>query len=98
MVREMFDLLRIAPDRFATLDLNLPDMSGHEVARALRQRSWAKDACLVALSGWATEEDRRRSQEAGINLHMAKPVDPQQLLQLIAESPATAASPERIRQ
>jgi len=80
------------------LDIGLPDMSGHEVARALRQRSWAKDACLVALSGWATEEDRRRSQEAGINLHMAKPVDPQQLLQLIAESPATAASPERIRQ
>jgi len=46
---------------------------------------------LVALTGWGQEEDRRRSQEAGFDLHMVKPVEPAALEQLLTE----AESPQR---
>jgi CheY-like chemotaxis protein len=45
---------------------------------------------LVALTGWGQESDRRRSQEAGFNSHLVKPVDPGELDRLLADLPATA--------
>ena len=46
---------------------------------------------LVALTGWGQEEDRRRSQEAGFNVHMVKPVDPAALEKLLAGLKPTTA-------
>ncbi|MBA2593403.1 MAG: hypothetical protein M3495_16175 [Pseudomonadota bacterium] len=39
---------------------------------------------LIALTGWGQEEDRRRTEEAGFNQHMVKPVDPAALMKLLA--------------
>ena len=57
------------------LDIGLPKLNGYEVARRIRQKPWGRDMILVALTGWGQDEDRRRSQEAGFNFHIVKPVE-----------------------
>lgn len=66
------------------LDIGLPELNGYDVARKIREQSWGKDIVLVALTGWGQEGDRLRSQEAGINHHFTKPVDPGALKKLLA--------------
>jgi CheY-like chemotaxis protein len=66
------------------LDIGMPGMDGYEVARQVRQQPEFKDLPLIALTGWRQEEDRRRSQEAGFNHHLVKPVDPDILEQMLA--------------
>lgn len=66
------------------LDLGLPVMNGLEVCRTIRDRSWGKHVLMVALTGWSQEEDRRRSQEAGFNFHLVKPVTLESLEQVLA--------------
>jgi CheY-like chemotaxis protein len=58
------------------LDVGMPKLDGCEVARRIRAESWGRDAVLVALTGWGQEVDRRRSREAGFDMHLVKPVDP----------------------
>jgi CheY-like chemotaxis protein len=57
------------------LDIGLPGMNGYEVAQRLRQESRFARTLLVAITGWGTEQDRRRSQESGFDHHLTKPVD-----------------------
>jgi PAS domain S-box-containing protein len=57
------------------LDIGLPKLNGYEVAKRIRQQSWAQDTTLIAITGWGLAEDRRRSQDAGFNFHIVKPVD-----------------------
>jgi CheY-like chemotaxis protein len=56
-------------------DIGLPGMDGYQVATALRRDRATSGARLIALSGYGREEDRRRSHEAGFDLHLTKPVD-----------------------
>jgi two-component system CheB/CheR fusion protein len=72
------------------LDIGLPKLNGYEVARRIRQQPWGRDAILVALTGWGQDEDRRRSQEAGFNFHIVKPVEIAALEKLLSASQATA--------
>ncbi len=60
----------------AFLDLALPDMSGIELARRLRQLPGLGGLLLVAMTGFDDEEDRRRTREAGFAHHLVKPADP----------------------
>jgi signal transduction histidine kinase/CheY-like chemotaxis protein len=70
------------------LDMGLPDMDGAEVARRIRSRPDGGKVRLIAITGWGQEADRRRTRAAGIDAHLVKPVDPRQLLELLArESP-----------
>jgi CheY-like chemotaxis protein len=57
------------------LDIGLPGMDGFTVARRVRQQSDCEKVCLVALTGYGQEEDRRRTEEAGFDAHMVKPAD-----------------------
>ncbi len=66
------------------LDLGLPDLSGVDVARAIRGRPEGRDVVLIALTGWGRDEDRARTAEAGFDEHLTKPVDALVLLQVIA--------------
>jgi PAS domain S-box-containing protein len=70
------------------LDIGMPGMDGYEVCRQLRQQPGLEDALVVALTGWGQDEDRRRSQEAGFDLHFVKPVEPGALRQLLADPQA----------
>ncbi len=75
--------LSARPD-VALVDVGLPGLSGYEVAQRLRG---ALDGSirLIALTGYGAPEDRRRSAEAGFDLHLVKPVDFEQLKRLLAE-------------
>ena len=65
------------------LDLGLPGLDGWQVARRLQGHPAQRRPLLVALTGHDREADRRRSAEAGIDLHLAKPVDPDLLRRLL---------------
>ena len=67
------------------LDIGLPKLDGHEVCRRIRSQPWGKDIIILALTGWGQEDDRRRSEEAGFNGHLVKPVDYDKLLELLGE-------------
>ena len=73
----------LRPDA-ALLDISLPKMDGHEVARRVRAQPWGKDIRLVALTGWGQPEDRRRSKDAGFDEHMVKPADYEALMKYLA--------------
>ena len=72
------------------IDLGLPGVDGYEVARRLRSTG-PKGLCLVALTGYGQPEDRRRTQDAGFDSHLVKPVTPDQLFELIARVQALAS-------
>jgi signal transduction histidine kinase/CheY-like chemotaxis protein len=57
------------------LDIGLPGMSGYDVARQLRADPGLSRSVLIAVTGWGSEEDRRRSRDAGFDEHLTKPVD-----------------------
>lgn len=88
--------VEVAPDGFAALraaennhpdvvllDIGLPGMGGWEVARKLQALPADKRPLLVAVTAYGQDEDRRRSREAGIDLHLTKPIDAEQLQQLL---------------
>lgn len=66
------------------LDIGLPGMSGYEVARALRGDPAFADTTLIALSGYATEEDKRLAIEAGFNMHLTKPANISMIDQILS--------------
>ena len=58
------------------MDIGLPGLSGHQVVERMRGDLAMTDTYIVALSGYGTEEDRRKSAEAGFDSHLVKPLDP----------------------
>jgi two-component system CheB/CheR fusion protein len=73
------------------VDIGLPGMNGYEVARHLRQRAGFDRVLLVAMTGYGQQEDRQRSQQAGFDHHLVKPVRWQELQELLAAEPAVPA-------
>jgi CheY-like chemotaxis protein len=73
------------------LDIGMPRLNGHETARRIRAQPWGEGVVLVALTGWGQEEDRRKSQEAGFDSHMTKPIEPAALEKLLASLRADTA-------
>ncbi len=68
------------------LDIGLPGLNGYQVAERLRETPDAmKHVVLVAMTGYGQPEDRQRAVRAGFDYHMVKPVDPQQLEQLLTQ-------------
>jgi PAS domain S-box-containing protein len=74
--------------QFVLLDLGMPGMDGFETVRQLRERPWGQNAFVAALTGWGQESDRKRTEDAGFDRHLVKPLDPPQLLELLAERAA----------
>jgi CheY-like chemotaxis protein len=88
-------LARAARDapRACLLDIGLPDMDGYELARQLRAQASTADAVLIALTGYGQAQDRERSELAGFDHHLVKPVEIDRLTALLAQvsAPAHAA-------
>jgi two-component system CheB/CheR fusion protein len=72
---EALDLVRREHPAVVLCDLGLPEVSGYEVARAVRADPSLRDVFLVALTGYGRAEDARRSRDAGFDVHLTKPVD-----------------------
>ena len=75
------------------LDLGMPNVSGYDVARYIREQPWGQPAYLVALSGWGQAEDRLRTQAAGFDAHLVKPVAPETLNRLLGAMRSRASEP-----
>jgi CheY-like chemotaxis protein len=89
--RPAIELAHEFQPEIAVLDLGLPDLSGYDVARLLRQDPALGRIELIALTGWGQDEHRKRALEAGFDHHLTKPVDLEQfarLLQATAPRPA----------
>jgi CheY-like chemotaxis protein len=67
------------------LDLNLPGMDGLEVGRRLRTQPWGRDASLIALTGMGQPTDHARTRAAGFDHHITKPIEPAEVLALVAK-------------
>jgi CheY-like chemotaxis protein len=70
------------------LDIGLPGLDGYEVARRLRGPLGFRDTRVVAITGYGREEDRRKAREAGFDVHLPKPVDPEDLHKLLQSAGA----------
>jgi len=70
------------------LDLGMPRMNGYDVCRRIRERTGGGQILIVAMTGWGQPEDRRRTEIAGFDRHLVKPVDPEAVMKLLADQPA----------
>lgn len=78
------------------MDIGMPKLNGYDAARRIRQEPWGHNVLMVATTGWGKEEDRRRSKEAGFDLHLVKPIDISAVQEVLASpgrTPQTQPSP-----
>jgi CheY-like chemotaxis protein len=66
------------------LDIGLPKMNGLDVARHIREQPWGQRTVLIATTGWGQKADKVKSQAAGFDHHLIKPIDPPTLLRVLA--------------
>ena len=81
------EALRLAAEKpfdAAFVDIGLPVMDGYELATRLKTMPELEDIHLVAVTGYGQESDKRRSEAAGFDHHIVKPVDLERLAPLIA--------------
>ncbi len=72
--REAIDLVDTFVPDVVLCDIGLPDMDGHDVARELRAKPNTALSILIALTGYASPEDKQQAASAGFDLHLAKPL------------------------
>jgi signal transduction histidine kinase/ActR/RegA family two-component response regulator len=85
--REAVELTLQSPPDVALVDIGLPEVDGYQLARHLRATPRGRSIRLVALTGYGRPEDRRRAQEAGFEMHLVKPVEPEDLMRVLAAEP-----------
>jgi CHASE3 domain sensor protein/CheY-like chemotaxis protein len=73
------------------LDVGLPRLNGLDACRRIREQPWGKDMVIVAVTGWGQDDDRRKTEEAGFDGHLVKPVDHAALMKLLAEKQPESA-------
>ncbi len=66
------------------MDIGMPRLNGYDACRRIRGEPWGKNIIMVAQTGWGQDDDKRKSQDAGFDFHMVKPVDPVALEKMLA--------------
>jgi PAS domain S-box-containing protein len=66
------------------MDMGMPRLNGYEATRRIRERPWGRSVRIIAVTGWGQENDKVRSQEAGCDGHLVKPVRLPELDELLA--------------
>ncbi len=74
-------------------DIGLPKLNGYEACRQMKEQAWDKKMILIAVTGWGQDEDRRKSEEAGFDHHLVKPVDLNNLSNLLLGDPKLSDTP-----
>ncbi len=82
--REALDMAHAFRPDVVVLDLGMPHLNGFELAQQLRASAGLEGVRLAALSGWGTDEDRAKSQSAGIDHHLTKPVLLDELVDMLS--------------
>ena len=75
------------PPAVAVIDIGMPGMGGHELARRIRTEPRLAAITLVALTGWGEKKDRELALAAGFNHHLVKPIDVSALLAILSVTP-----------
>ncbi|MGH7871582.1 MAG: ATP-binding protein, partial [Candidatus Binatia bacterium] len=75
---------KFRPD-VVVLDIAMPKLNGYEVARKIREQAWGEDMVLIALTGWGQKQDRQRTQEAGFDAHLTKPVNYEAIMEILVK-------------
>jgi two-component system CheB/CheR fusion protein len=88
--REAIEIAKTFEPDIGLVDLGLPDISGFEVAPQLRELAGRRRMFLVAVSGWASPEDRVRALAAGFDHHVLKPIDGAVITRIIKLAQARA--------
>ena len=90
------DLAQAQRPDVVLLDIGLPGMDGREVARRIRQLAGMDRVLLVAVTGHGGEQEERSCREAGFDLHLLKPFDPEALQRILAARvrPRDAGGPD----
>jgi len=78
------------------LDVGLPGMDGLEVARRIRANPRHRGVRLIALTGYGQASDRQATQQAGFDYHLVKPVQPEELLAVLAHLRTSSTSPSAV--
>ena len=81
--RQALALLEAEPSDLVILDIGLPGMSGYDVVRTIRETPSMASVVAVALTGYGSDDDRKRAVAAGFDHHLVKPVDLGRLQQLV---------------
>jgi signal transduction histidine kinase/ActR/RegA family two-component response regulator len=82
---------RLRPEMIL-LDIGMPGLNGLDVCKRIRQKPWGKNIKLVAVTGWGQEVDRRRTSEAGFDVHLVKPVAHEDIIRLLSQRGETNAN------
>jgi two-component system, sensor histidine kinase len=80
---EGLDIVRRRRPEIVLIDLGLPGIDGYAVARALRSTPGGEGLLLIAITGYGRASDRRRTEEAGFDAHLTKPVSLPELAALL---------------
>lgn len=83
--REALELARREHPEAFILDVGMPDMTGYELAAAIRAEAWGRRALLIAATGWGQQADKVRAAAAGFDHHLTKPVAPEAVEALLTE-------------
>jgi CheY-like chemotaxis protein len=83
---------RLRPD-VVLMDLGLPRIDGFDACRRIREQSWGKQILMIAITGWGQDVDRRKSQEAGFDHHLVKPVEASDISALMSGATALEQHP-----
>lgn len=65
------------------LDIGLPIINGYEACSIMRKDAMFSNTIFIAQTGWGQEEHRQRSKEAGFDFHLVKPIQLEQLRELL---------------
>jgi two-component system, sensor histidine kinase and response regulator len=87
-----------APFDLIFMDVQMPGMDGHATTRILRRQPETRDTPIVAMTAHAFDAERKKCLDSGMNAHVAKPINPPELIQTVLTwvrrtPPAPAASP-----
>jgi two-component system, chemotaxis family, CheB/CheR fusion protein len=85
------EIARLKPQA-GIIDIGMPDLNGHEVARQVRAMPGGRETVLIAATGWGQEADEREAVDAGFDAHMTKPVDMQKLSDMLGTLLSSKAS------
>ncbi|MEM7794093.1 MAG: response regulator [Cyanobacteria bacterium P01_C01_bin.118] len=82
---DALDLIQTKRPDLVFLDVMMPKMNGFEVCQAVKQDAEIQDTYIIMLTAKGQELDQQQGQEAGANLYMTKPFDPDEVLEKAAE-------------
>ena len=81
--RAAFDAATADPPDVALFDIGMPLLNGYDLARRLRESPATRHLPMIAITGWGQETDRQRARDAGFDRHLVKPVDPDELSEVL---------------